>query len=160
VIEISDGDYQPMNAFPLRWRWHDPERARTQQQLPPETVAAIKPLSIRKAQEVWHKCRLFAHGDSLAPERFDSILQFFAQSASTSQVRSWLSNLGISPDVKVVVSWGREWAVTVSFGLFCELWDTFCYPGSDDVIIHPMSQEWAIFFHHEEVLFFGRIRQH
>jgi hypothetical protein len=154
MIGVSDGDLQPMGRFPLRWRWTDPKHY----QLSQETLAAIRPLSVSKAAEVWVACRPFTHSDFLAPELFESIIQFNAMSVDRQKVSTWLGNLGVARELQVLISWQRETAAAVSFGVFCDLWDAFCYPSSDDVVICPSSQEWAIFYHHEEVLFFGRKR--
>jgi len=47
-------------------------------------------------------------------------------------------------------------AICVSWGVFCEYWDDFCYPASDDVAIWPLSQEWFLIYDHSEKFFFVR----
>jgi hypothetical protein len=154
MIEVSDGDLQPMGRFPLKWRWTDPKYHPLSQ----ETLATIKPLTVSKAAEVWESCRSFTYNDSLALDLFESIIHFNAMSADSQQVSAWLGNLGVARELQVLVSWQRETAASAPFGVFCDLWDAFCYPSSDDVVICPCSQKWAIFYHHEEMLFFGRRR--
>jgi hypothetical protein len=154
MIEGSEGDFQPMGRFPLKWRWTDPKHHQLSQRI----LKTIKPLSISKAAEVWVKCRHFTHSDSLAAELFEPIIQFNARSVDSQQVSAWLGNLGVARELQVLISWRRETAALAPFGVFCDLWDAFCYPSSDDVVICPCSQEWAVFYHHEEVLFFGRKR--
>ena len=47
-------------------------------------------------------------------------------------------------------------AICVSWGVFCQYWDDFCYPASDDVTIWPLSEEWFLIYDHSEKFFFVR----
>jgi hypothetical protein len=59
------------------------------------------------------------------------------------------------PEEPVIVSWDRQLAVFTTWGVFCHYWDDFCFPISHDVLIWPVSEHWALFYHHEEILFFS-----
>jgi hypothetical protein len=154
MIEVRDEELQPLSHFPLRWRWMDPKY----HQLPAEPLANIKPLSPPKAKAVWAVFRPFAYDDSLAPDLFKPIVQFNARSRSPDDLRAWLGGFDIDRQSPVIVSWRPDLAVSVPFGVFCDYCDDFCYPSSDNVIVCPYTEEWAIFYHHEEVWFFGRRR--
>jgi hypothetical protein len=155
MIEITEDELQPMNRFPLKWRWTDPKY----QQLPSETLSTIKPLSPSNAGALWAIFRPFAYDDSLAPDLFEPIVQYNAASSKSEDLKQWLGGLGIGRQSLVIVSWKPELAVSLLFGVFCGYPDDFCYPSSDNVIVCPHTEEWAIFYHHEEVWFFGRRRQ-
>ena len=154
MIEVTEEELQPLSQFPLKWRWTDPKYG----QLPPELLATITPLSASKARTVWEIFRPLAHNDSLAPELFEPIVEFNAVSNSPEDTKAWLQRLGLGRKTPVIVSWNPEWAVLAPFGVFCDHWDDFCYPSSDDVIVCPCSEDWAILYRHEEVYSFGRRR--
>ena len=65
-------------------------------------------------------------------------------------VAPWL-RVQLPGDEKVTASWGAKTALLLPWPLFCEHWMTFCYPGSDDVIVWPASEQWAVCHRH-----FGR----
>jgi hypothetical protein len=50
--------------------------------------------------------------------------------------------------------WDERLAICVSWGVFCQYWDDFCYPASDDVAIWPLSEEWFLIIDHSEKFFF------
>ena len=52
----------------------------------------------------------------------------------------------------------HEHVYVVDWDLFCQNWTGFCYPG-DEIIISPLTEEWILYYHHEEVLHWGRPRQ-
>ena len=49
-------------------------------------------------------------------------------------------------------------AICVSWGVFCEYWDDFCYPASDDVAIWSLSQEWFLIYDHSGEVFLRKVR--
>jgi len=154
MIEVSGGDLQLMDQFPLKWRWNDPKRL----QPPQEIQTTISPLSASKAAEIWDTRRFLTCSGSLAPKLFEGIIKFNAMSVDRQQVCAWLGQLGVTRELTVLLSWRQDLAVSVPFGVFCDLWDAFCYPRTDNVVICPCSQEWAIFYHYANVLSFGQRR--
>jgi len=154
MIKLADADFVAIDEFPLKWRWTDVKYA----QLSAATLAAVRPLSVPKANIVWATSQLFVRHDTLDPELFEPVVQFNGAKLSENDVSMWLQTLGIPRDVSVLLSWDREWAVSAPFVIFCDNWSDFFYPGSDDLVIFPLTEQWAIYFHHEEVFYFGRRR--
>lgn len=153
-MNVAEPDFVPMGQFPLQFRWTDTRY----HQFPAHELAPIKPLSAPKAKEVWATCQPFTHDDSLAPELFESIIQFEARDVDDRDVSRWLSDLNIRSETPVLLSWAEDLAVLLPFDLFCGNWSDFHYPSSDDLVVFPCSEEWAVFLHHEEVIFYGRRR--
>ena len=153
MIVLSDNDYQPLRSCRLCWRWTDPKY----QEFPQETLDKIKPLSASKAHEIWAICRPFNPDHAFAPELFEGVVRFNVLPDS-EETTNWLAGRGIQREQMVLVSWTTDDAVLLPFGLFIDYWDDFCYPSSDDVIIFPCLMEWALFYQHEGIFYFGRRR--
>jgi hypothetical protein len=72
------------------------------------------------------------------------------------QVRERLAQLGLCRDARLTVAWEPDLAVTLPAKVFCEFWNDFCYPASDDVVILPAPGGWLLRYHHEEEFLTGR----
>jgi hypothetical protein len=153
-IEIEEHDYSDLAAFPLKWRWTDAQW----NLLPPDVLAEIRPLSRRKALEVDEQARLFHPDEGFVPGSFELVAQLdiVRLHYDAQQVRDWLRQFIPVSEERLIVSWDLDNAVVTTAAILCEYWDDFCYPGSDDVLISPFSDEWMLFYWHEEVFFFGR----
>lgn len=152
MVEIAEDDFLPLEHFRLKWRWTD-----VQWNLIPETdLSQIKPLSEAKANELFESTVGWVKGDSLSDALFDKVSQFSDRGeANPKATQDWLQQKSIDSKELVVVSWDRQLAVFTNWGVFYNYWDDFCYPVSHNVLIWPLSEQWALFYHHEEFLFFG-----
>ena len=56
----------------------------------------------------------------------------------------------------VIVLWDKHVGAVVPWRVFCEYWDNFCYPSSDDNVIVPIEGSWFLWYHHEEQFWFLR----
>ena len=63
------------------------------------------------------------------------------------------------PAGQVTVRWDSTTAVRTTWKVFADHWDDFCYPGSDDVEVFPLTGEWLLLYHHWEQFEWGRRRQ-
>lgn len=153
---VDPSDVIPLGEFRLRWRWTNPRW----KVLPAPDLAAMHPLSVDKASEVFARTKpLFVRQDS-ARRRRESARDDFRSSVTeiraerdSSEVDVWLQSLA-ADDESVIASWDRHTAVLTTWRVFRTYWDDFCYPGSDDVAIVPLSGEWLLWYHHEERFIF------
>lgn len=153
-IEVEEHDYTDLDSFPQKWRWTDVQW----NLLPPDVLTNIRPLSRRKALEVNEQARLFHPDEGFVPGSFDLVAQLdiVGMHYDAQQVREWLRQYLPAREERLIVSWDYENAVVTTVAILCEYWDDFCYPGSDDVVVSPFSDEWMLFYWHEEVFFFGQ----
>jgi len=153
MTEIEQSDFRPMDEFPLKWRWTDSRWNK----LPEKALNAIQPLTESKARELCQYSIEFTDHSGLIESLFERVARIDAPDASP-EVRQWL--LARSSDLKqmVIVSWDSNLAALVRWDAFCEYWDDFCYPSSDDAAIFPMSGGWMLIYSHDEYFMFGERR--
>jgi hypothetical protein len=72
------------------------------------------------------------------------------------RIRDWLLVQFSEREQSILVSWDKDTAVVTDWGVFCDYWDDFCYPASDDVTVLPMAVEWILSYGHGESFEFGR----
>jgi hypothetical protein len=152
MVEIKDADLRPLDEFPLKWRWTDSRY----HQLPDDALSAIRPLTQEKASELVEYSLGFTHHAGLSESQFEDVSR--RDAADYPGVAPWLSELGPAKNQTVIVSWDYKCAALVSWEVFCDYWDDFCYPASDDVTIWPPSEDWALTYLHHEEFVFGRRR--
>jgi hypothetical protein len=69
-------------------------------------------------------------------------------SVSARTVREWLRERTPNLDQLVFVSWTAQAAIVTTWRVFTEYWDDFCHPASDNVMIWPISEAWALRYDH------------
>ena len=150
-------DFQPLDDFPLLWRWSQPSH----DVLPSGVLAEIRALAPARASE------LSAEAVALTERgrRVGGLTLIAADGDHADDVRSRLAALRIESKAPVIVSWDPSTAVVTHWGIFTRYWDAFCYPSSDDVTVWPvpssvdgagaMSAPWVLCYHHSEVFAFG-----
>ena len=153
MINIEETDFRSFDSFPLKWRWTDSRWNK----LPYDALNSIQPLSEGKSRELCQYSLAFSNESGLIESLFDHISRINTYDDSP-EIQQWL--LELQPDLNptVVVSWDNELAALVSWRVFCEYWDDFCYPSSDDAIILPPSREWMLFYSHDEYFMYGERR--
>ena len=152
MINIEEPDFGSLDSFPLKWRWTDSRWNK----LPDDALNSIQPLSESKSRELCQYSLAFSNQSGLIESLFDFVSRIDA-SDDSPEIRQWLLELLSDLNQTVVVSWDNELAALVSWKVFCEYWDDFCYPSSDDVAIFPLSGEWMLFYSHDEYFMFGEI---
>ena len=157
MLKIKDADIRSLTDFPLKWRWTNPKW----NQLSNADLQRIKPLTQTKAKELW---RIFGHyvlGNGPRENIFECrpwIDATVDYPGAFDRVRDWLLVQFSDREQDVVVSWDKDNAVVTSWGVFCDYWDDFCYPASDDVAVLPPSVDWVLFYQHGERFVFGKKR--
>jgi hypothetical protein len=156
-VPLSDDDYRPAAESPLAWRWTNARY----NVLPADALAEIKslaPVTARRACELVVQLINLREG-FLLPEHFDSVSEVPAD-GDADTVRRWIAERLPDRNAPVIVAWPRwDYAAATTIGIFTEYWDDFCYPSSDDVLIWPPDDAWALYFQHEEVFYFGMRRR-
>ncbi len=165
MIELTQEDFRPLADFRLRWRWTN-----SKWDLLPETkLAQIHPLVERKAEVIWGHAiayieELWKHAldTTSGPITSSSLLAWLQHvdvtKESFDQVRQHLRSFEPQGDQGVIAMWDPTTAVALPWQLFCEYWDDFYYPGSDDVSVWPVAETWCLLYHHEGQLIFGRLK--
>ena len=154
MIEIAEEDYTALEGFRLAWRWTD-QRWNV---LPADALAAILPLRARKAAELYERTRVFKRGGGLLQvleANYKVVAQIETAGRTAATVTRWLKEQTGGNVEQVVVCWSHELAVVTTYRVFCDYWNDFCYPASDDVAIVPMLEEWHLDWWHEEMFFMG-----
>ena len=150
MTEIEESDFRPINEFPLKWRWTDSRWNK----LPQEALHAIRPLSESKARELCQYSLECTDHSGLMESLFERVSRIDTFDDS-SDIRLWLLARTSDLNQTVAVSWDNDLAALVRWKVFCDYWDDFCYPASDDVAIFPLSGEWMLSYSHDEYFMFG-----
>jgi hypothetical protein len=144
---MSDSVVPSIDSFPLRWRWTQPSHA----VLPPDVLATICPLPPAEADTLTGRAQaIWALPAGTETRHVD------AAEGDDMGVRCWLESLGIDTDAVVVIYWDDGLAVRTIWKTFTAFWGDFCYPASDDVVVMPDHDSWALCYGHEEWLAFWR----
>jgi len=140
-----------IREHPFAWRWTDADYA----VLPEATLAQMQPIEQREAERLFQSSLRFLVRDSLSPQEFTTIVRHSAD-VPAEVGRSWLREQQPDLSAQVVVSWQQDAAIRTTWEIFTAHWDDFCYPSSDDVIVWPESERWALFYFHEQEFQFGQ----
>lgn len=151
MLEIEQDDFRPLDSFALKWRWTD---ARWNK-LPDDALKTIQPISESKAKELCQYSLKFEEQSGIIRSLFTSVETVNTSIVENSEIQQWLLSRSPGLNQTVIVSWNSDLAVSVKWSIFCEYWDDFCYPSSDDVAIFPLSEKWMVFFSHNEYFDFG-----
>lgn len=141
----------PIAQFPLRWRFTDPKY----NVLPDEVLQRFHPLDAQSASELCFETRNFVSSYAINAEGFPKIDQFDTN-GDVDKVREWLTDSLQNLDQAVEISWDPTTAMIVRLQDFCDYWNDFCYPGSDDVVVLPKARDWVLYYFHEEAFYIGR----
>ena len=153
MIHIEESDFRPLDEFALKWRWTDSRWNK----LPANALNGIQPLTENKARALSQYSLAFEDQSGLIESLFENIARINT-SGDESEIRQWLSARASCLNQTVVVSWNDELAALVKWEVFCEYWDDFCYPSSDDVTVFPLSGEWMLSYSHDEYFMLGERR--
>jgi len=125
-----------IKEFSLAWRWTQSSHAK----LPEEVLKKLHPLSLEEAKLV---------ADSL-PQNFPPGATRYTSLDEEQTAIQWLVQLPIS-EQRIIISWDDETAISLPWSVFCEFWDDFCYPSSDDVDICLENGQHFLRWNHYEV---------
>lgn len=137
---------QPLAGFALAWRW----REDGPHPLPPAALARLQALPAAAARAVFASSAGLLHADGLDAQRFG------VQSPSgRTPTADWLRALPPPGRTAVYLSWEPELALRGDWSVFVRHWPAFCQPGSDDLVVFPRTQRWALFHRRDGQLQFG-----
>ena len=157
MLKFEGKDYRPLPDFPLSWRWTDSRW----NQLPDAALETIKPLAEAKAKELWRVSGYYCpsgypSGDIF--ERGEWIDATLDVEGAFDRVRAWLISHLPDRNQESIISWDKNHAAVTICAVFCDYWDDFCHPASDDVTIFPASFAWILFYQHYQRFYFGSNR--
>jgi len=146
LFHFEPADIAPLTNDLWKWCWRAPQ------------VPTLRWLVPAKAHAVYTVLMGYASRReySLSEESVITLDRYPTDRAEET-IEPWL--VQHDPDVRreVLLAYGGhpDHVYVVAWGDFCAHWDDFCYPG-DDVIISPLTEDWVLYFYHEEEFFWGR----
>jgi hypothetical protein len=133
-----------IREFPLAWRWTDSRYA----VFPEAILSQLQPLELQDAKIAFERARSFQRNSNITNSSITRSADISDEDGCT-----WLqAQHGDLGDV-VTISWTHFWGLRTTWQIFTEHWSDFCYP-SDDVTVWPDSEQWVLFYHHEERFYF------
>lgn len=152
VPEICEQDFTYGSAFELIYRFTDSRHT----VLSPTELKEIQPVSELKAKEVSDYVLSFYDEKGQLNETL--VQEIIGMDVTQDKVDAgeWLRNLLPNAD-SIIISWDTKNCVVTNTDIFCQYWDAFCYPSSDDVTIFSMSSNWIMSYAHYERFEFGHI---
>lgn len=140
----------------LAWRWTDSQHT----VLPEDVLDALHPIDGVETRQ-FHEIALSCLGNDgfLLSSEFNSKATI-TEHLSGEAGSDWLTQQYPISETEVVLSWNQTTALKTSWGIFVAYWQDFCYPGSDDLVVFPLTprstHNWVLLYHHVEEFHFGR----
>ena len=150
-MNIEDFKFIPLDQFSLLWRFNDPNY----DQLNSQDLTQIRPFDTESADRVSKISESLMEGESPSKSYFPIVVHMDVGSSERQKVIDWLLNQLFFKDMEVVVTWDKYNAVICPYRVFASNFDSFCYPGSDDVTVFPLSTKCILFYHHEGHIYVG-----
>ena len=146
-LEFLASDFELMANFGLAWRWTD-ERWNL---LPEDDLLAIRPFKKEAAGKLNEYSLELLEKVTKAEGPYALVLSVeCGDDAAEVDVSETLQKHLVNCDQNVYVSWDPGYAVKCRLDVFCNYWDDFCYPSSDDVVVWPASETWVLMYRHYE----------
>ena len=145
VVEMSD--------FDLKWRFTEEKY----DVLPDQHLNQIKPLNKEAGNYLDQYIRsIELHADEpFKKNLFRTIESINVSDGNEKEIKKWLYQRGLPIDKTVFVSWDRKNGAIVPLNILIKYFDSFYYPGSDDLTVIDESLNWALVFAHWDTIFFG-----
>lgn len=155
-FEIKEDDFESLENFPLKWRWTDKKYA----DLPEQIIAQVNPVEAEKANEIYSLQSNLVEKNICLDEIFaEDENSVNVQNKETSFVKNWLrTKIGDVEDF-IFLSYAEKLSIRTTKEIFCEYWNDFCYPASDDIVISTEKVDWLLIYHHEEIFIFRRLNE-
>lgn len=150
---ITADNFISFRDFDLNWRFTDPKH----NLLPEEDLSEIHPLSKTMSIQLYEQTEKYLGNATLEKSKFQTI-ESHEITEDHEEVRKWLKEKIIDPQTQVAVSWDKTTCAVTTWRIFCEYWDDFCYPSSDDILIWASSEDWILNYCHHEILEFGVLK--
>lgn len=152
-FEVSNSDFIALENFALKWRWTDGRYKK----FPDSVLSQINPLKTEKASELYNFQNQFSPFENFQYETVADENYIKTDIFDDSAVKNWLENKIGADENFIFLCWDKDWAIRTTPKVFCDYWQDFCYPASDDIVVTAEKADWIIVYHHEEYLFFRKI---
>ncbi len=143
----------PMSQFGRKWRFTEDNY----DVLPQCDLEKILPLN--KEAALFLDRRIQESGmhdeDPFKKNFFKSVSHTDYTEGEEDAVRDWLNKIGFAADKMVALSWDFRDALLVPWSVLIKYFDSFYYGSSDDLTIVDSSLQWAVLFHHSDVVWYG-----
>jgi hypothetical protein len=136
ALESTGSMHMNLEDFPLAWSWTQSSHAK----LPDNILCELHPYDIESAQLL--AASRLTHFPAGATRHNSSV--------ADEPVKDWLKQLAISSQ-RVTILWDQNTALNLPWSVFCDYWDDFCYPSSDDADLFLESGQLFLRWNHYEV---------
>jgi len=147
-------DVIPLNQFSLKYRFINEKY----EKLPEQHLDQLKPLGKKGARFLWdYTIQSNLHGNApFKKDFFQTIDKSSILEGQEKETKMWLYQRGIPFDKPVYLSWQPTEAMIVPWELLIKYFDYFHYCTSGDLTVIDQSLNWALLFHHEDEMYFGK----
>ncbi|GJQ61097.1 MAG: hypothetical protein SCALA702_01500 [Melioribacteraceae bacterium] len=138
----------PISEFSLKWRLTDSRY----DLLTEVELKQIIPLNI-EASNYLHSCYSELTYNELVSSNLELFLinkEIIIENYDEDKVSKWLKQLNVNENQPIYLSWDKITGAMTNWNLLVKYWDTFYYPGSDDLIVFCENRNWLLFFSHAE----------
>lgn len=143
----------PIADFSLKWRFTEPNY----DILPDIHLEQLKPLDKDAAKFISdYIYNTNLHADVPFKQNFFiTIDKAQILPDNEKEIKKWLYQRGLPFEKTVYLFWDQQNSMIVPWKIFIKYFDSFYYPGSDDLTIFDESLQWALLFYHEDEIYFG-----
>jgi hypothetical protein len=142
-----------LNTFSLLWRFTDPRYV----VLPQEELNEIKPTEEDKRKEIYESVFVYAENYELNSEKVEEIEIINLENREEKEIIKWIKDK--IEEEKILIVWDTKTSVYTNKNLFIKYWSDFLYPSSDDAIIISESKKCVLYYMHDNILCYGKIKK-
>jgi len=142
----------PLSLFSLKWRFIDPKH----NILPDNDIKKLKPLNGLASQFLDQYAKTNLYSDFPFNNGLFTQIDFIDFNGNNkTQIEEWLLKWGLNSKQEVYLSWDKNLAMIIPFGILVKYFDDFHYPSSDDLIVFQKELQWALLFFHTGRIYYG-----
>ncbi|MCK7591057.1 hypothetical protein M0G43_10770 [Subsaxibacter sp. CAU 1640] len=147
-----------MDEFILNWRFTD----ENYDLLSEQHLAELKPLDEDGAKFLATYLNDCGIHDQLPFKAglFRNFDETYILNGNEKEITKWLYRRALPFDKEVYLSWDNQIGMITKWKFVVKYWDSLFYGGPDDLTVFDQSLEWALFFFHEDIIYFGTNKEY
>lgn len=146
AFHFDPAEFEDIAGDPWGWRW-------------PDTVLpSLRRLIPTSARAVWSVLWDYygSRGSYTLSGDYFTALERQETETDEQAVTSWLRRHAPATSQEAVLAYEQhDHVYVVGWEVLCRHWTDFCMPG-DELVLSPLTEEWILYYHHEEVFLWGR----
>lgn len=146
LFRFHPEDFADIDEHVQKWRWDS------------GILSEIRILETGKARRVYSVLANYVSDRVYQPSEryFSNYKHMNVPTRDLTAVSEWLQLIDLGEEREVLICYGSDRVFLVKWEVFHVNWDSFCHPASDDIVICPLSEDWVLFYYHEDEFFFGK----